>query len=42
MRRMKRTLLASALFVGLGLSHGAAAVQFGGLYFFGDSLSDAG
>src|SRR5437762_6355325 len=42
MRRMKRTLLASALFVGLGLSYGEAAAQFGGVYFFGDSLSDAG
>ena len=42
MRRMKRTMLASALFVGLGLSHGAAAVQFGGVYFFGDSLTDSG
>jgi len=39
---MKRTMLASVLFVGMGLSHGVAAVQFGGLYFFGDSLSDAG
>ena len=42
MRRMKRTMLASVLFVGMGLSHGVAAVQFGGVYFFGDSLSDAG
>ena len=42
MRRMKRTLLASALFVGLGLSYGEAAAQFSGFFFFGDSLSDAG
>jgi outer membrane lipase/esterase len=35
-------MLASALFVGLGLSQGAPAVQFGGVYFFGDSLTDAG
>src|SRR5213593_607965 len=42
MRRMKRTVLASALFIGLTLSHGEAAAQFSGFYFFGDSLSDAG
>src|SRR5256886_13730282 len=42
MRRMKRTVLASALFIGLGLSHGEAAAQFSGFYFFGDSLTDAG
>src|SRR2546426_1701098 len=42
MRRMKRTVLAAALFVGLGLSHGEAAAQFSGFYFFGDSLTDAG
>ena len=42
MLRMKRTVLAAALFIGLCLSHGEAAAQFSGLYFFGDSLSDAG
>ena len=42
MLRMKGTLLASALFIGLALSHGEAAAQFSGFYFFGDSLSDAG
>ena len=42
MLRMKRTVLASALFIGLCLSHGEAAAQFSGFYFFGDSLSDAG
>ena len=42
MRRMKRAVLASALFIGLGLGHGEAAAQFSGFYFFGDSLSDAG
>src|SRR5204863_3689137 len=36
------TVLASALFIGLALSHGEAAAQFSGFYFFGDSLSDAG
>jgi outer membrane lipase/esterase len=39
---MKRTVLASALFIGLALSHGEAAAQFSGFYFFGDSLTDAG
>src|SRR2546429_862731 len=42
MRRMKRAVLASALFIGLGLGHGEATAQFSGFYFFGDSLSDAG
>ena len=42
MRRMKRTILASALFIGLASSHGEAAAQFSGFYFFGDSLTDAG
>jgi len=42
MLRMKGTVLASALFIGLALSHGEAAAQFSGFYFFGDSLSDAG
>ena len=42
MRRTKRTVLASALFIGLALSHGEAAAQFSGFYFFGDSLTDAG
>ncbi|HEV8257911.1 MAG TPA: autotransporter domain-containing protein [Casimicrobiaceae bacterium] len=42
MRRMKRTVLASALYIGLALSHGEAAAQFSGFYFFGDSLTDAG
>jgi outer membrane lipase/esterase len=42
MRRMNRTVLASALFIGLALNHGEAAAQFSGFYFFGDSLTDAG
>lgn len=42
MHRMNRTVLASALFIGLALSHGEAAAQFSGFYFFGDSLTDAG
>jgi outer membrane lipase/esterase len=42
MFRMKKTVLASALCVGLSLGHGQAAAQFNGFYFFGDSLSDAG
>ena len=42
MLRTKRTVLASALFIGLALSYGEAAAQFSGLYFFGDSLTDAG
>jgi len=42
MRRMKRTALAAALFVALSLGHREAAAQFSGVFFFGDSLSDAG
>src|SRR6266516_3146586 len=42
MLRMKGTVLAAALFIGLVLSHGEAAAQFSGFYFFGDSLTDAG
>src|ERR1051326_3779715 len=42
MRGMKRTTLAAALFMGLGLGHHDAAAQFSGVYIFGDSLSDAG
>jgi outer membrane lipase/esterase len=42
MRTVKGAVLASALFIGLGLSHGEAAAQFSGFYFFGDSLTDAG
>ena len=42
MRKMKRTALAAALFVGLGVGAHDAAAQFSGVYFFGDSLSDAG
>jgi phospholipase/lecithinase/hemolysin len=37
-----RTALAAALLVASIASHGATAAQFGGVYFFGDSLSDAG
>lgn len=40
--RIKRAASALALFIGLALSHGVAAAQFNGFYFFGDSLSDAG
>jgi outer membrane lipase/esterase len=39
---MKRTALAAALFIALGVSHHEASAQFSGVYFFGDSLSDAG
>lgn len=42
MRNMKRTAFASALVIGLTLSHGEAAAQFSGFYFFGDSLTDSG
>jgi outer membrane lipase/esterase len=42
MRRMKRIVLAAALFVGLAIGHGEATAQFSGFYFFGDSLTDAG
>ena len=42
MRTIRTTLLASALLIAFGLSHGEAAAQFSGVYFFGDSLSDAG
>ena len=42
MRRMKRTAFAAALFIAASASHHALAAQFGGVYFFGDSLSDAG
>jgi len=42
MRKIRRTLFASALAVGFGLAQGEAAAQFSGFYFFGDSLSDAG
>ena len=42
MRRMKKTVLASALAAGLGLAQGEAAAQFNGFFFFGDSLTDAG
>ena len=42
MRRMHRSVLATALAAGLGLAHGEAAAQFNSFYFFGDSLTDAG
>jgi outer membrane lipase/esterase len=42
MRKIRKTLLASALAAGLGLTQGDASAQFSGFYFFGDSLSDAG
>ena len=42
MRRLRKTVLASALAVGLGLAQGEAAAQFNGFFFFGDSLTDAG
>jgi outer membrane lipase/esterase len=42
MRRMKKTALAAALFAVLGLNHHDAAAQFSGVFFFGDSLTDAG
>jgi outer membrane lipase/esterase len=42
MRKIRKTLLASALAAGLGLAHGEAAAQFNGFFFFGDSLTDAG
>jgi outer membrane lipase/esterase len=43
MRGMKRkTLLAAALAVSLGMVQGEAAAQFNSFFFFGDSLTDAG
>ena len=44
MRRLKKTLLASALAASLGLAQGEAAAQFNSnsFFFFGDSLTDAG
>src|SRR5437762_14124845 len=42
MQTMQRTLLASALAVGLGLANGEASAQFNQFFFFGDSLTDAG
>lgn len=42
MRRMHRTVLATALAAGLGAAHGQAAAQFNNFFFFGDSLTDAG
>ena len=41
MSTFKRTLLAGAVGLALGVS-GAASAQFTNAYFFGDSLSDAG
>ncbi|HTS21416.1 MAG TPA: autotransporter domain-containing protein [Casimicrobiaceae bacterium] len=42
MRRIKRSALAAALLVALSVSHREAAAQFSGMFFFGDSLTDAG
>jgi outer membrane lipase/esterase len=42
MRKIRKTLLATALAAGLGLAQGEAAAQFNNFYFFGDSLTDAG
>ena len=42
MRKMKKSVLASALAVALGTISGPAPAQFSGFYFMGDSLTDAG
>jgi outer membrane lipase/esterase len=42
MRKMKRTALAAALVVALSIGQRAAAAPFSNVFFFGDSLSDAG
>ena len=41
MRKLQRSLLASAVALALAAS-GTAAAQFSNVYFFGDSLTDAG
>ena len=42
MHGIRKSALASALALGLGLASGPAAAQFSNLVFFGDSLVDAG
>lgn len=43
MHKVRKSVLASALAIGMGLANGPAlAVQFSGFYFFGDSLVDVG
>jgi len=42
MRRMRKTALAAALFAVLGISPHEASAQFSGVFFLGDSLTDAG
>src|SRR5262249_25679365 len=42
MHGIRNGVLASALAIGLGLANAPAAAQFSNLYFFGDSLNDAG
>lgn len=42
MRKIKKSVLASALALALGTISGPAAAQFSSFYFMGDSLTDAG
>ena len=42
MRKVKRTALAAALLFATSIGQHAAAAQFSNVFFFGDSLSDAG